>query len=255
MSVFDKYSNYYDLLYKDKDYAAEAQHVDEVLQKCLPGAQSVMELGCGTGAHAVHLIRNGYDVHGVDVSEAMLARAEKNKSNLDPSLSRRLSFSIGDIRNVRLESTFDAVIALFHVIGYLPKNENIQAVLSTVRFHLKKGGIFFFDCWYGPAVLTERPEVRVKRFEDSKFRLTRIAEPTMIANENIVDVKYLLIAENKANKSVDIIQETHRMRYLFKPEIEMFFASAGIELVGIFEWMTNHEPDFTSWNISVVGRV
>jgi SAM-dependent methyltransferase len=255
MSVFGSYSDYYDLLYQDKDYAAEAKHVNEVLQRYLPGGQSILELGCGTAAHAVHLIRNGYDIHGVDVSEAMLARAEKNKKNLDSSLSRCLSFSIGDIRNVRLGSTYDAVIALFHVISYLPKNEDIRAVLYTVRSHLRKDGIFIFDCWYGPAVLTERPEVRVKRFEDNKFRLTRIAEPTIKANENIVDVKYLLIAENKASKNVEMMQETHRMRYLFKPEIEMFFASAGIKLVGIFEWMTDHEPSFTSWNISAVGRV
>ncbi len=255
MSIFCNYANYYDLFYKDKDYKAEAKHVDEVLQRCFSGAQSVLELGCGTAAHAVHLIRNGYDIHGVDASEAMLARAEKNKKNIDPSLSRRLSFSMGDIRNVRLENTYDAVIALFHVISYLPYNEDIRAALFTVRSHLRKGGIFFFDCWYGPAVLTGGPEVRVKRFEDNKFRLTRIAEPTMKANENTVDVKYLLIAENKANKSVDIIQETHRMRYLFKPEIEMFFASAGIKLVEISEWMTDHEPDITSWSISAVGRV
>ena len=242
-------------MYKDKEYAAEAKHVAEVLQRYLPSAQSVLELGCGTAAHAVHLIKKGYDIHGVDVSEVMLARAEINQKKLNSSLSRHLSFSVGDIRDVRLERTYDAVIALFHVISYLPKNEDIQAVLSTVRSHLKKGGIFFFDCWYGPAVLTGRPEVRVKRFEDNEFRLTRIAEPTMKANDNVVDVKYLLIIENKANKNIDIINETHRMRYLFKPEIEMFFASAGIQLIGIFEWMTDHEPDFTSWNISVVGRV
>ena len=87
MSVFCNYANYYDLLYKDKDYKAEAKHVDGVLQQCLSGAQSVLELGCGTAAHAAHLIRNGYYVHGVDVSEAMLARAEKNKKMIDPSLS------------------------------------------------------------------------------------------------------------------------------------------------------------------------
>ena len=104
-------------------------------------------------------------------------------------------------------------------------------------------------------MLTERPEVRVKRFEDNEFLLTRIAEPTMQANENVVDVKYTLIVENKADKRVDIMKETHRMRYLFKPEIELLFASAGIKLIGFFEWMTDQEPGFNSWNISVLGRV
>jgi SAM-dependent methyltransferase len=255
MSVFGNYSKYYDLLYKDKDYTAEAKHVNEVLQKCLPGAKSILELGCGTGAHAVHLIKNGYTIHGVDVSEAMLARAEKNKKNLDPSLSRHLSFSIGDIRDVRLKSMYDAVIALFHVISYLPENEDIQAVLSTVRSQLKKGGIFLFDCWYGPAVLTEKPEVREKQFEDDRYKIIRKAEPKMIANANIVEVKYQLLAEDKANGRIEKIEETHRMRYLFKPEIEMFFSSAGIQIVDFFEWMTGREPGFDTWSVCFVGRV
>ena len=69
MSVFCNYANYYDLLYKDKDYKAEAKHVDEILQRCLPGTQSILELGCGTGAHALHLVKDGYAIHGIDTSE------------------------------------------------------------------------------------------------------------------------------------------------------------------------------------------
>lgn len=255
MSVFGNYSNYYDILYQNKDYAAEAKHVDEILQKCLPGAQSILEFGCGTGAHAVHLIKKGYVIHGVDVSETMLARAEKNKKKLDPSLSRHLSFSIGDIRNVRLKSTFDAVIALFHVISYLPKNEDIQAVLSTVKSQLKKGGIFFFDCWYGPAVLTEKPEMRMKHFENDRYKIIRKAEPKMLANANIVEVKYKLLAEEKTNGRIEKIEETHRMRYFFKPEIEMFLSLAGFQLVEFFEWMTCLEPELNTWNVCFVGQL
>ena len=255
MSVFCNYANYYDLLYKDKDYEAEAKYVDKILQRFLPGSRTVLELGCGTGAHAVHLIKYGYDIHGVDISEAMLARAEKNKMKLDSFLNRHLSFSIGDIRNIRLKSTYDVVIALFHVISYLPGNEDLQAVLSTVRSHLKKGGIFLFDCWYGPAVLTEKPEVRQKYLEDDRYKIIRKAQPEMIANANIVEVKYQLFAEDKADGQVEKIEETHRMRYLFKPEIEIFFSSSGIQMVDFFEWLTGREPGFDTWNVCFVGRV
>jgi len=206
-------------------------------------------------AHAVHLIKKGYVIHGVDVSETMLARAEKNKKKLASSLSRHLSFSIGDIRNVQLKSTFDAVIALFHVISYLPKNEDIQAVLSTVKSQLKKGGIFFFDCWYGPAVLTEKPEMRMKHFENDRYKIIRKAEPKMLANANIVEVKYKLIAEEKTNGRVEKIEETHRMRYFFKPEIEMFLSLAGFQLVEFFEWMTCLEPELSTWNVCFVGQL
>ena len=73
MSVFDGYARYYDLLYRDKDYAAEARHVHDIIQRHSPGAHSILELGCGTGAHAIHLATMGYAIHGVDRSHEMLA--------------------------------------------------------------------------------------------------------------------------------------------------------------------------------------
>jgi methylase of polypeptide subunit release factors len=66
MSVFGAYARYYDLLYRDKDYAAEAQYVHRLIQSHALGARSILELGCGTGAHAVLLAGEGYRIHGVD---------------------------------------------------------------------------------------------------------------------------------------------------------------------------------------------
>ena len=51
MSVFKDYSNYYDLLYSDKDYEAEADYIDHLIQKNNPGAKTILNLGCGTGKH------------------------------------------------------------------------------------------------------------------------------------------------------------------------------------------------------------
>ena len=50
--VFDAYARYYDLLYCDKDYAAEAGYVANHIRKLLPHTTHILELGCGTGAHA-----------------------------------------------------------------------------------------------------------------------------------------------------------------------------------------------------------
>ena len=44
MSVFDGYARYYNLLYRDKDYAAEARHVHDIIQKHASGARSILEL-------------------------------------------------------------------------------------------------------------------------------------------------------------------------------------------------------------------
>lgn len=217
--VFDVYARYYDLLYRDKDYAAEAEYVVSLIRKHAPQAKRILELGCGTGAHAEQLARMGYIIHGVDLSEAMLARARARKASLPPEVAARLSFDLGDVRTVRTGGIYDAVISLFHVMSYQTTNADLEAAFRTAATHLEPGGLFLFDFWYGPAVLLQKPEVRLKRLEDDEIKVTRIAEPVLRVNENVVDVNYTVFIELKATGEVEHICETHRMRYLFLPEL------------------------------------
>src|SRR5688572_96234 len=107
--VFDVYGRYYDLLYRDKDYAAEADYVASILERIAPGAKQILELGCGTGAHAEHLARRGLSVHGVDLSVSMLGAAHARKSAAPADVAARMSFSRGDVRQVRLGNHYGAV--------------------------------------------------------------------------------------------------------------------------------------------------
>lgn len=254
MNVFGNYARYYDLLYRDKDYAGEAQFVHQLLQNYAPGTKSILELGCGTGAHAVLLAKEGYQVHGVDLSADMLLRATDRLSSLPTELASRLEFSQGDIRTVRINKQFDAVISLFHVISYQTTNEDLQAAFATVKAHLKPGGVFIFDCWYGPAVSRLRPSLRVKRLEDEEISVIRIADSLMYPNDNLVDVHYQVLIKQKNTGIVEELQETHKMRYLFKPEISLLLVQSGFEYVEGREWMTNREPSFDTWGVYFVFR-
>ena len=51
---------------------------------------------------------------------------------------------------------------MFAVLGYQHTNADVLDALATARAHLDVGGLFAFDVWYGPAVLSERPSERVK---------------------------------------------------------------------------------------------
>jgi SAM-dependent methyltransferase len=252
--VFDMYALYYDLIYRDKGYAAEAEYVAAHIRMQAPSAKSILELGCGTGAHAACLARMGYSLHGVDLSQSMLARAEARKEALSNEIAGCLTFEHGDIRRVRTDMTYDAVISLFHVASYQTTNADLDAFFSTAAVHLRPGGLFLFDFWYGPAVLTEKPEVRVKRLEDDLIKVTRIAEPTIHTDENIVDVNYSVFIEVKATGKVEQLQETHRMRYLFLPEIERLFDIHGFTLENAEEWMSGRKPALDTWGVCVMAR-
>ncbi|MBD2020711.1 class I SAM-dependent methyltransferase [Leptolyngbya sp. FACHB-36] len=252
MSVFGSYAHYYDLLYRDKNYGAEAQFVHELIQRHAPDAKSILELGCGTGMHAALLSERGYSLCGVDLSSKMLERANQRVQTLPEHQVAQLTFQQGDVRSVRLDRSFDVVVSLFHVISYQTINEDLQAAFATAKQHLKPGGVFLFDCWYGPAVLSDRPSVRVKRLADEILSVTRIAEPVLYPNQNWVDVNYQILIQDSL--SIETLHETHRMRYLFQPEVELLLSQAGFSYVAAGEWMTNREPGCDTWSVYFIGR-
>lgn len=254
MSVFQQYASYYNLLYKDKDYAGEAAYVHQLLQKHAPSAQTLLEFGCGTGQHARYLARHGYRIHGIDQSAEMLRQAQTLQQELPQKIEEKLTWSQGDIRAVRLQQKFDAIISLFHVLSYQTTNTDLHATFATARYHLNPGGIFLFDCWYGPGVLSDLPTIRIKRMEDEQIIVTRIAEPVMYPNENYVDVKYQVFIKDKASGRIKEFQESHRMRYLFAPELQELFACAGMRLIGSYHNFSERPPELSTWNAYFIGK-
>ena len=131
MNVFNNYADYYDLLYKNKNYSSEVEYVDLLIKKYFINAKSILDLGCGTGRHAVNLVQKGYDVCGVDISEKMISQARERY------LDKNTSFFCNDIRFARLEKKFDVVISLFHVISYQITNNDLKQTFLTANEHLE----------------------------------------------------------------------------------------------------------------------
>lgn len=245
--VFGDYSVYYDLLYEDKDYQTEAYYIHNLIQEYYPETQSILDLGCGTGIHAKFLQGEGYRVHGVDISETMLSQAFKVQ------IPDKLTFSQGDITTINLGASFDAVISLFHVMSYQTSNNQILNAFKSASKHLNQGGLFIFDCWYGPAVLNLKPEVRLKTLENEEYRINRIANPDLHVNSNVVDVNYKILIQKRANKQMNELTEKHSMRYFFVPEIEFYLETSGFRLIKSFEFMTNKDLTKYTWNACFIA--
>lgn len=254
MTIFGDYARYYELLYRDKDYEGEALFVKRRLDQYVPAATSVLDLGCGAGQHAALFAEMALSVYGVDRSSEMIMAARARAAGLSAVAAGRLSFVEGDIRSIVLARTFDVVVSLFHVVSYQVKNADLRATFATAARHLRPGGVFLFDCWYGPTVLTEPPAVRVKRMEDETVSATRISEPEVIPNENTVTVNYTVFIEEKATGAIRTIRESHRMRYLFTPEVDDLFAGAGMDMIDSAEWMTGRSPGLHTFGVFFAGR-
>jgi len=254
MATFGDYSRYYDLFYGDKDYAEEAKFVDGLVREFARDKATILEIGSGTGKHAHELVLLGHSVHGIDVSETMLERAASLVADLPPQEAAGLRFEHGDARTYRAGRTFDAVMSLFHVMSYQTSNDDLRKAFTTAAEHLESGGTFLFDCWYGPTVLTDRPVRREKLLEDDDVHVTRIARPVMLPNENVCEVNYDVTVVSKLDGTVSTLTETHRVRYLFAPEVELLLDLCGFDLVRTCEFQTGGPLGFSTWNGCFVAR-
>lgn len=251
LPVFGEYSKYYDLLYSDKNYELEADYICALLAEHAGTGTEVLEFGSGTGRHGRMLAARGLNVVGVERSPEM-ARQANSINDVESSGSFRCI--VGDLSTSHQDRKFDCVLALFHVISYQTSDAAAESAFTNASRHLDQGGVFLFDVWHAPAVLCERPTVRVKRVEDARFRLTRIAEPALLTEENCVRVNYTLFIEDKSLGQTGICEEQHLMRYFSHPELRSIAARSGFEIVHSEEWLSRKNPGPDTWGVCYVLR-
>ena len=253
MTVFNKtYADQYDHFYAGKDYALETNLIDQAVARFGPAPKSVLDVGCGTGKHAIELARRGYRVAGVDLSPSMLEHAAENAAGLPAQSHPR--WVQGDVRTFEVDESFDMAIMMFAVVGYLTTNEDVLAGLRNIRRHVKPGGLFICDFWYGPAVLATRPSDRIRSLTVGDSQVIRATTTTLDTFRQTADVAFRVWRISAGGK-LDEAAETHRQRYFFPQEFALFLSQAGFKLESLSAFPTLDSPlTDDTWNAFAVSR-
>jgi SAM-dependent methyltransferase len=229
MSVFSTaYAGCYDSVYREKDYEAECAFLHEAFSRhSHRRVESVLDLGCGTGGHALPLARSGLTVVGVDRAPRMLevARTKAKSANLE----NRTLFHEGDLETYSAGKKFDAVVCLFSVLSYQTDNRALLNSLLNMKRHLNPGGLLICDFWYGPSVLMQPPSDRFKIIEEPGKRIVRLSHPLLDTSRNVVTIDYRFF-EIHGSEIKSEATETHVIRYFFIPEINFLFEQAGLAM-------------------------
>lgn len=239
MEPFGKSAEYYDLTYlKIRNYAKDCNVLEAVFTRfCKHKPKSILDIGCGTGTHALILSRRGYDVVGIDVSEAMIskakAKAEKAKT--------RAEFHVQDMRRIELDKMFDSAICMFGAFGFVQTHKGLVDVFSGLRRHLIKNGLFIFDFW---SVLAVKP-TPFQRWIEAKDRektIYRLSESTFDHRTNVMTINMKFIITQK-NRHVETFEETLKIKCYTLVEMQQHLLDNGFKLVSAFDWDNEEEKD------------
>lgn len=139
-----EHAELYDEIFRGrgKDFAGEAARVAELVRERNPGASSLLDVACGTGAH-LEAFQDLFDrVEGVELAPAMLDVAQKRLPDAE--------LHLGDMRELRLPDRFDAITCLGNSVACVDSSEEMAESVSRMAAHLNPGGVLVVEPWWFP---------------------------------------------------------------------------------------------------------
>lgn len=237
-----RYARDYDKLFAGfKDYSGEVRFAAEQLAKWVGTGARVIDIGCGTGVHAVALAELGFSCVALDENEAILARLAQRAA----AATVAVETLCGDMRQFVLPEPADGAIQFFYVLqNALYSRDEQLACLRAIRNALKPGGIFLAD-W-----LPEENNLRLyppgERFalEDRLLNdgtRQRVWSEAVIRSEMVRDLLFYY-ERRLPDGRVETETVVSPMARLAADDIRRLLTEAGFALVGEFGGYAADEP-------------
>jgi SAM-dependent methyltransferase len=182
----------------------------------LAGPGPVLELGIGTGRIALPLAQRGYEVHGVDASEAMVGKLRAKAGGED------IPVSIGDFAELDVEGKFSLVYVVFNTFFALLLQEDQVRCFSNVARRLREGGVFVIEAFVPDMTRWDR-EQRIEAHhvgDDSVVLGAARHDPV----EQRVASNHLVVSE------AGVKMYPVRLRYSWPSELDLMARLAGLRL-------------------------
>jgi SAM-dependent methyltransferase len=187
-----------------------------------------LELGIGTGRIALPLAQRGVPVHGIDLSEAMVARLQAKPG------AEAIGVTIGDFATTRVDGSFSLAYVVANTIMNLTTQEEQVACFRNVAAHLEAGGCFVVEVMV-PRLRRLPPGERFQPFEVSPGHLG--FDEYDVARQGLVSHHYWMEGDR-----VEVLSPP--FRYVWPSELDLMAQLAGMTLRE--RWADWHRRPFTS---------
>ena len=201
----------------DSDPMFAAEVVDPTVDFLaeLAGDGRALELGIGTGRIALPLAARGIPVHGIELSNAMVARLKAKRGG------EAIAVTIGDFSSVKADGTFRLAYLVFNTIGNLTTQAAQVACFRNVAEHLEPGGTFVIEVAV-PELRRLPPGERYVIFDLGEHHWGIDEYDTL--NQGLVSHHF----QRQANGTIE--KSSGPFRYVWPAELDLMAQLAGLEL-------------------------
>ncbi|MGN0308487.1 MAG: class I SAM-dependent DNA methyltransferase [Lachnospiraceae bacterium] len=227
MEAYTDFALVYDTFMDQTPYEKWCQRLNGIMEEYGLGKGLVLELGCGTGALTEGLAELGYDMIGVDSSEAMLNVALEKRSRS----GRDILYLLQDMREFELYGTVTAVVSVCDCLNYLLEEKELIQTFRLVNNYLDPGGLFLFDfntVYKYQEIIGERTIAENR--EDCSF----IWENYYDEEQQLNEYELTIFVKNREGL-FQRFQENHLQRGYTLPRIRQCLETAGLEFLQAFD--------------------
>jgi SAM-dependent methyltransferase len=209
---------YYDAIYHWKNYEQESADVLSWIRRFNPGARTLLDVACGTGAHMVYFEQAMDEVVGLDRNPVGLEVAREKLPGV--------SLIEGDMRAFDLGRRFDALTCLFSAIGYVEDYRELVQSLRCFAAHLRPGGVLVLEGWLSPEDI--KPEgVWMHLADQPELKIARINTVEIEGKVSSMTLHHLI----GTPQGVQYVAEDHRLVLFEREEYREAIGAAGLTLV------------------------
>lgn len=236
---------YYDSIMRDINYDEWLNYIHQILKKFKHRPSRILDLACGTGTCAISLSKKGYEVVGIDNSEAML-RIARQKTELE---NLRIEYIRQNMEDFFLPEKVDTIICLFDSLNYILEEEKMLDACRCAFDVLTPGGFFIFDmnteyglakCW-GSREFVREDKGSVSIWRNSYDPVQKIARLDLT----------LFVPEGNHYLRID---EVHLEKAYSSNKIRKLLKEAGFDQVYLYKHLTFRPPDSSTKRVMVVAK-